>query len=293
MNWVVKNWAALLLLFAGICACIATFYLSKQDQQQKDAIEKLGIQNLKLSGNIEKLNNLNIEIGENVKEITSKNLELTTESKVLIKEVQLLAKQSKELIEKIDATTSNEAAENLQTGELFMQFKSTFEDDDVITAEIGGTSFGNKVSLIEKGAKLFQIDGKQLLTVRFKNQKILLSLNVYDFYGNLIAEIKDNYWRPNKNFTGKFNYDQNGFEVVNNQGNISVNVDFVGNNKIVIQGIFPFRDERSIIIAEKDRFSVGTLPTSEIEFNKLMNGCNIRQLFEYTGKNWLHQRIKY
>ena len=86
---------------------------------------------------------------------------------------------------------------------------------------------------------------------------MLISLKVFDLKGNLIAEVENNFWRPNRNFTGKFNYDDRGFEVIDNQGNIAVNIEFVGNNQIVINGIFPIIKQNLLLFAGR---GMETLP---------------------------------
>ena len=129
-------------------------------------------------------------------------------------------------------------------------------------------------------------------------------MKVYDLTGNLIAELEDNNWRPNKNFTGKYNYDRKGFEVINNQGGVAASFDIVGPNTIKIQGFFPYIEENIILIAGDKGFTTKPFGTKEIEervfrltkkkynifIKDIITSLPTSQLFEYSGSNWLHKR---
>ncbi len=299
MNTILKNMPAILLLFAGLIASFATYVSGKDDQKQKDSIEELGKQNIKLSSEIFKLNNLNKNISTRVEEISkinnklsTENLELNKLSHNLIFEVNLLTTTSKKLIDKIDERAAYQAAENLQTGEINMNFNSQINENDKVYIIIGGNKFSHTVkALKEKSAKLFSFAGRDPFSISLdKDNRMLFSIEVYDIEGNLIAEIENNNWRPNKNFTGKFNYDDRGFEVIDNKGNVAINFTVSESNKIIIQGIFQFKEIGKIFLCGNNGFNILDM-TNIQNFNQEIDGINIAKIFRYTGKNWLHSRL--
>jgi hypothetical protein len=302
MNFIAKNWPSVLLLIAGILAVAGSFISSTKDTQQKDSIERLGNENLNLSKEIHKLNILNEDISEKVKKIvtennktSAENLQLSQHSKELISEVQ-------HLIIKVDSTTTNEAAENKKTGELFLTFNSEFKKR--VSFKVGGNSFALTLDQIRNGAQIFASVNKDPLSIKVVNNKLLISMRVFDIDGNLIAEIEDNFWRPNPNLTAKFNYDDHGFEVADNKGNIVVSINITATNEIEIQGIFAIKESKLFYIAGSNGFNLLSFKnpdmialvykkynlTYEDFLNSKIQQTNITQLFEYTGKNWLHKR---
>ena len=301
MNFVSKNLPIIFVVIGTIAAVIATAYKNVKDADQTNNIERL-------TKEANKLSTLNKDISIKIQQITSankqtsdENLALSQKSKELVIEVQKLTIETQKLITKIDERTAYEAAENLQSGELHFDFSQTFTD--VITFKIGGNTFSNPVKNFKMGAKIFQVAGEDPILIGFDHNKMLISMRVFDFKGNLIAEIENNFWRPNKNFTGKFNYDDHGFEVIDNEGNIAVSIDIAGVNQLEIQGVFPLKDQKLTIFAGQ-QLRVLSFKNPDIEakiqaehhisyddyLNQILHNLRIRQLFEYTGKNWLHKR---
>ena len=307
-NYFYNNWPAIVLFIAGIFALLATFFSTTQDSQQKNNIEQLGFKNKELSEEVKKLGTINNTISTRIEEITTankktvdENLLLSRQSRELISEVQKLTGETKTLVKLVNERTAYAAAENLQSGELHITFEPTFQN--IISGTIGGMTSTSTIENINKGNSLFKIGGKDPLSMKFDHKKMLISMRVFDLEGHLIAEVENNYWRPNKNFTGKMNYDDKGFEVIDNMGNIAVSIDIVGNNQIIIQGIFPMQTEKTLIIAGKGSELIRLINTEDEaeKFGQTLKSYNLivkskienvqmRQLFEYTGKNWLHKR---
>ena len=97
--------------------------MNKRDSDQKDNIERLGKINVNLSEETQKLTILIQQITSSNKQTSDENLLLTQQSKDLIVEVQKLTVETKKLTTKIDERVAYQAAENLQSGELLMDFK--------------------------------------------------------------------------------------------------------------------------------------------------------------------------
>ena len=71
--------------------------------------------------------------------------------------------------------------------------------------------------------------------------------------GNLKEE-----FGKDKNFSGKFNYDKKGFEVINNQGGIAASFDIIKPNTIKIQGFFPYKEANRILLLRDTGFTTAS-----------------------------------
>ena len=139
-----------------------------------------------------------------------------------------------------------------------------------------------------------------------EKNEVLFSIKIFDLQGNWIAEVEKNYWRPNKNFTGKFNYDENGFEVLDNKNQVVFNVDILENNKIFIQGVIPVPETKNIYLwgdnsgtgfpflsqEEIQLYNARKKSDYYLDLKKQIEYVKIKQLFEYTTKDFLHKRKK-
>ncbi len=181
---------------------------------------------------------------------------------MLIEEIKKLTVSSNVLINKLDKKADKVIAENAITGELEMEFDATYSENQKVFIIFGGATMEESIKGI---GPLISVGNLHPLNAKIRNNKLLISMKVYDMNENLLAEIEDNNWRPNKNFTGKFNYDKKGFEIIDNQGNIAANFDILGPNKIKIQGIFPYKEAGRILIAGDSLLQNPPFGTKEIE----------------------------
>jgi len=72
--------------------------------------------------------------------------------------------------------------------------------------------------------------------------KYHISTEVRDLHGNLILSIDDNKWQVHRIAAGKYNYDDNGFEVYDKEGRIAFNLNFTissGTQWSFFRGIIP------------------------------------------------------
>lgn len=331
MKWIIKYWPSVTLLVVGIIACFASFFSSKQDSEQKDFIQSLGSNNLLLSEQIDsitKINNsigqLNTEIAQKIKDLVIENkslsidnIELSKQTKKLIQKVDNLTEKSQEIITTIDKRSKYWEEENLLSGELKIDFKltRTWALEGRIV-KLGNRSFNvSGANVIEAQSRSrvkgydFNQDNINFLYIRLdvKTMTTLFNKEIYDIDRNLIAEIENNRWRINKNFIGKFNYDEKGVEIIDNQGKIVFSLDIIDSVSIRIQGIFIDRNfNKGILIAghlSNEIFPIKT-PESMAEildkkklsyenaFKEAVERVQFKQLFQYTGNNWLHKRIR-
>ncbi len=286
----------LLITIASTLSVFAAYYSSVQDQTQKDQIQRLG----QISNN---LGETNVELGYKIKDLQEVNLQvtnrienLTVNSNLLIEEVNKLSAQTKQIIESMDIKADKEYAKNTSAGELELNFKSI--GNQKLVFMLGGGTMDD--------ASL-QIGNEQPFKIGIQNDKLLINTKVYDINDNLIAEIENNKWRLNKNYAGKFNYDKTGFEVIDNKGNIAMSVDVLTSNTVAIQGIFPIKSALRIFIAGSHGFTAVPYSNPEVDkkilqttgkkyedfFNQRVSDVKMKQLFEYTGKDYLGRRKKY
>ncbi len=286
----------LVITIASTLSVFAAYYSSVQDQTQKNQILRLG----EISNN---LGETNVELGNKIKDLQKVNLQvtnrietLTVNSNLLIEKVNKLSAQTKQIIESMDIKADKEYAKNASAGELELKFKSIANEKLVFM--LGGGHLDDANILIGK-VRPFKIG--------IQNDKLLISTKVYDINDNLIAEIENNKWHLNKNYAGKFNYDKTGFEVIDNQGNIAMSVDVLASNTVAIQGIFPIKSALRIFIAGSYGFTSVPYSNPAVDkkilqtegmkyddfFNQKVSDVKMKQLFEYTGKDYLGQRKKY
>ena len=310
-NWLGKYWPSILIAVAGILATYGTFISSKKNSDQTDAIEDLGRENNKLAREIQKLEQLNSQVTNEVQTMSRENnklsqinIELSRRSNQLIDEVRDLTVQSKALIDRIETRGQYEAEVNVKTGE-FIDL-GNYEDEETVRVAVGGITTGNSVENWNAGAKGIFMGNTDLFDIRFVDKKLMLTLNVYDDVGNVVAEIENSKWRPNPNFSGKFNYDDRGFEVINNQGVVAVSVDIVDKKLIVFQGLFPLNNTVMLVAGMGRTIQVplhlkgqqimgleGKMVDYHTALQQAIKNVRMRQLFEYTGSDWLHKRKQY
>ncbi|MBP6022561.1 hypothetical protein [Ferruginibacter sp.] len=286
----------LVITIASTLSVFAAYYSSVQDQTQKDQIQRLG----EISNN---LGETNVELGYKIKDLQEVNLQvtnrienLTVNSNLLIEEVNKLSAQTKQIIESMDIKADKEYAKNTSAGELELNFKS-IGNQKLVFMLGGGTMDDASV----------QIGNERPFNIGIQNDKLLINTKVYDINDNLIAEIENNKWRLNKNYAGKFNYDKTGFEVIDNKGNIAMSVDVLASNMVAIQGIFPIKSALRIFIAGSQGVTSVPYSNSAVDkkilqttgkkyddfFNERVSDVKMKQLFEYTGKDYLGRRKKY
>lgn len=230
--------------------------------------------------------------------LTRLDADIDSKTQLLVRQNDSLTDSVHKLLQKVDAITSStkketseEIAENALTGKLDFHLKKKLRDDEEVALVYGTVVMGQSVKNLKSKnpPRFFRIGDADYGTARIVNNRLLLTMKVYDFYGNWILDIQDNNWVRNKNNTGAFNYNDTSFEVLDNFGNIALNVDFRNNNVIYIQGYILTTDG---LLAIGD--GIENIPRAQIktksDISALLIRAGVKQIFFHTGDNWLHKR---
>ena len=109
-------------------------------------------------------------------------------------------------------------------------------------ASVKYLSIGSTRFLIDSPEGVFLKDGDiPVLTMNIKDRKLLVTTTIRDTRGNIVAELKNNEWRVNKNNIFDRNYTNNALEVRDQSGKIALQVVHFGDT-IHLAGIFHCRN---------------------------------------------------
>jgi hypothetical protein len=211
------------------------------------------------------------------------------------KEIVKLQEQQNQLLVRVDARAEKTSKENALTGKIDLRLSGLKLDDQIIRrfgGEEGATAINSYSQMIQWKPKFISVGQEDLIKVRIVDNKMVISLTWYNLKGEWIVEIVDNFWRRNPTNTGKFNYDDKGFEVVDNQGNIALNLNFRKQNEIIIQGYIYTPQNGLIAIGGKNGVYVPKKTDNDVSIIQKMKEIQIIQLFEYSGEGWLGKRRK-
>lgn len=284
-------------LIFGFFICLFTLYMSLSNQKQTDRIDDNVKYTKDLSEEVRKLQTVNKQISENIRFKVDSNNIFITETNKLATVIEEISKKSREVSIEINERTGNQFAEIALTGKL--NFKNPYElrNTDSITFQYGSTTMVQTISEltdINGPHKNIVLGNKELVKVNYLTNHILINTTVYDLSGNWVLEIVNNYWRRNPNYTGKFNYDENGFEIIDNRGYVVLSLDMKGKDRINLQGYVLSREAGILFVFGKTAMTWLSLgdKTPMTEFNNTFRDAGVKQIFTYTGENWLHERVK-
>lgn len=216
----------------------------------------------------------------------------------IVSNVGKLTSASNGLIKRIDSTTTETSKENALTGEFSFNLGQPIYDSSTITVTYGAFEATNSVKPIKgkwyTGFNFIKFrDGTVPLTFDVINNKLVMSLKVYDLNGDMIVDIINNHWYRYQNNTGKFNYDSRGFEIFDKKGDLVFNVNMFSNNKMKMQGYLIDRNHHFILVGGQ-QFDVtwnwGEIPNAS-ELFTIINHNKIKQIFNYNEKNYIGKRL--
>lgn len=159
----------------------------------------------------------------------------------------------------------------------------------------GGFGFMNYAELVYAPDHVFGMASACNFNEYIYHFKYHISTEIRDLQGRLIFSIDDNKWQVFRNAAGKFNYDDNGFEVYDKEGRIAFNFNFVNgySQSSYFQAIIPCTDTTLGYFPHDYVFTNLRYGTRELNrvFDSIYDARPIKPLFRYTGKDWQHSRL--
>ena len=116
--------------------------------------------------------------------------------------------------------------------------------------------------------------------------KLILSMTIYDYDGNLVTDIKGNRLGAYKNKFLTWNEDKYGVEIIDNEGDVMVSINYDGKNNLYIRGVFRNTD-KSFTVFDDCNTSVGLRTRKSIKINQK----NITNIFHYLGEDYYGKRV--
>lgn len=283
----------LLILAVTIIAAVFAYFSSKNSNKQFDRMENYDSLNLRLGNEIKNLSDINNSIAGRIDTIvaennllTQQNIILSNKANELIEEVKKLSIISNDLIGKIDTRTEKTTLENALNGEISLGNTTPLRDNEMLSVNFGSgmTMMHSVVDLkSDNPPKNIYIGNKDLIPLKVIDGILKISVMVYDLSGNWIVEIKDNKWTRNPNNTGKFNYDSNGFEIVDNRGFTALSINLDSRTNISMEGYLLDIKSGYLFINGDATYETSTnAPRNQII--ELLERANIRKLFPRTVK---------
>lgn len=183
--------------------------------------------------------------------------------------------------DRIEKLAKEESEKNTSTGEFDFDFGSKIASENDIYWIIGTVTFQHWSTMMNDDKE------EEPIKTKIVDGKLNFSIDIYDFNHNLLVEVKDNKWRANPNFKNKLNYDNRGFEVIDDKNNVVLSLNILAGNVIRVQGIF--FGKNMAYVANKESLSIVSKTELVTDYYKLTNSFD--RIFEYMGNDWLHKRL--
>jgi hypothetical protein len=267
---------------------IAGYYMSKDDSEQKNRIEHLTLVDDSLSRS-------NDSLLKKLRDLQQTNNEIASGTQKLSEENGIITEKVMELTSLINKRAAKESEENAQYGRLYL--KDKLKKDSGIHLFFGGDVFTyEKLDKYKKGQLLtpIAVNDNELFKLGIVDNKLMISLTAFDLRGNWVVEISNNWWRRNPCYTGKFNYNDTALEIIDNEGNLVLNL-ILNTNGLIYNGYFMSKGSNSFLMASRITNNWKFILLNEKDARqKIAEGLqevNKNQIFRYTGKNWIHHTI--
>jgi hypothetical protein len=218
------------------------------------------------------------------------------------------AKETDDQMGRMDKSLLLDRMENKKTDHLNFLLKPPYLDSNVIYIDMGTNKIKldlNQYYKPEYLENVFKFNNSRVIKPLVKNGKLFLTIKIYDIEKRIVGEVINNDWRPNLNCSSKYNYDDHGFEVFDNEGRIAFNISLDG-NVLKFKGIFYDPETKAVVdacdngvtttvygVSWADSATAFEEKMSAKEFvDKMGDQCQITQLFRYTGTDWVGKRLK-
>lgn len=125
--------------------------------------------------------------------------------------------------------------------------------------------------------------GITTFSMKLVNNQFLVTASIYDLDNILVATIEENIWNPiNNKF--RFNYDNDGFEVVDERNRPFLQIDFkIKESAIYLGGLF-HKANQNILLSDKGLNIINNKEGIE----ELLSSSN--SMFLYSGTNYIGKR---
>jgi hypothetical protein len=279
-------------LICGIVAAFLFYWSGYNQSTQLNVIDETGKRNEKLTELSNAVVSLNSTLLETNNLLIDSTKKIGEQTQSITKKINELTNQSSKLLSIIDSKTDEEFK---ITGELnFNKFVDTSYKNAVF--KLGGfTNYINSKSIYNTNDLNYFVlySGFKPLIMQVHEGNLVLSGKIFDINNNLLVEFKNNYWRLNKYYVGKFNFDEYGIEIFDNKGRVAFSVDIQPQNIIMIQGLVLDDANNFILVLSENGANLLNVSQQGIDTKILhiLSEKPFKQLFEYTDEKWHGKRL--
>jgi hypothetical protein len=299
-----------LYICSGIIAAVgflAIYFTYKKDEEDKAQIEATTALLIQTTTATEKIKELNRVIDFNL----ATNLSITKEVKEfqklhgeLLVELEQLGYKNHKLSKKIDQNIEIEKGRRSLSDYIGSKDSYVWNSDpatfykDYFEFYFGAYHQKTDAWLILGGDSFWSLYSSHRrndpFTLSAVDRQIVFSYRAKDVHGQEVLKIIDNIWTLRDGLFYRYNYDENGFELLDEEENVLFSYDIIDSRTIKIQG-YRYLDQNKVeILGRYQNMLVeredGKDFLKEIGKKQLM--CNVSRIFEYSGKNWFHNRTK-
>ena len=159
------------------------------------------------------------------------------------------------------------------------------EGKSSVTVHFGQSHISVSIQALKAGMNLqpFSFIGDRNITMTLKDDSILVSADFRSFDGKIVAQIISNEWHINPNNYFDRNYDENGLEIIDQDGITKFQIDYTDLYNIRIGGSFISNGSVCAFLPSGQSIFLGIKDKSKEELIGL--GNKIETLFLYPSKN--------
>ena len=119
-----------------------------------------------------------------------------------------------------------------------------------------------------------------------EDNRLLMSFDIYDWNGRKLGEIEDGNFILNRGSELSWNFDETALEVLDNEMEVLMNIQFFEKDKIVLNGLFHFQGGFFFC---KDGYGTVMDNKEYLKQHKIFRKP-LTRIFEYHGKNYFGKR---
>lgn len=164
------------------------------------------------------------------------------------------------------------------------------EGRNAVTIHFGRSHISASIQALREGMSMqpFSFIGDRNITIRLKDESILVSAEFRSLDGKIVAGIVDNEWQINPNNYFDRNYDSNGLEIIDQDGITKFQIDFTDLYNIRIGGSFISNGSMYAFLPGGQSIVLGLDGQSKDQLIGL--GSRIETLFTYPSQSHFGQR---